>query len=123
MEKLTKKEEEIMYIIWKLKKVLVHDIIEQLTEEPKPPYSTVSSVVRILEKKGFVMHKAYGKTHEYYPAISKAKYLKGSFKSLIDRYFEGSYKQMVSFLVEQDNLNDEEAAEIQQLIDEKLKKK
>lgn len=122
MEKLTKKEEEIMYIIWKLKKVLVHDIIEELPE-PKPPYSTVSSVVRILDKKGFLTHKAYGKTHEYYPAISKAKYLKGSFKSLIDRYFEGSYKQMVSFLVEEDNLNEEEAEEIQKLIDEKLKKK
>lgn len=122
MEKLTKKEEEIMYIIWKLKKVLVHDIID-LMPEPKPPYSTVSSVVRILQKKGFVTHKAYGKTHEYYPAISKAKYLKGSFKSLIDRYFEGSYKQMVSFLVEEDNLNDDEAEEIQKLIDEKLKKK
>ncbi|MDW7692364.1 BlaI/MecI/CopY family transcriptional regulator [Flammeovirgaceae bacterium SG7u.111] len=121
METLTKKEEEIMNIIWQLENAMVRDVIKQLPE-PHPPNSTVSSVVRILEKKGFVGHKAYGKTHEYYPLISKSAYRKASFKSLMEKYFSGSYKQLVSFMV-QEELTEKEAEELNKHLEQQLKKK
>ena len=116
MEKLTKTEEKIMQILWKLKKAFVKDLIKELPE-PKPPYNTISSVVRILEKKEFIKHKAYGKTHEYYPAISKAAYKSFEFKSLISNYFEGSYKKVVSFLVNEEKLNKDDIDEIKDMIE------
>ncbi len=121
MEALTKKEEEIMNIIWQMENALVRDMIKQLPE-PHPPTSTISSVVRILEKKGFVGHKAYGKTHEYYPLISKSAYRKASLKRLMGQYFSGSYKQLVSFIV-QEELSEQEAEELSEYLDQKLKKK
>ncbi len=104
MQQLTKAEEQIMHIIWQRQKCLVRDIIEDLGE-PDIPHSTVSSVVRILEKKGFVGHKAYGKTHEYFPLIEKEQYTKSGLKEWIGNYFNGSPKQLVSFLVEENQLN------------------
>lgn len=101
---LTKAEEDIMQIIWKLESCLVRDIIDHLGQ-PDIPHSTVSSVVRILERKGFVSHKAYGKTHEYRPLISKETYAQQNVKSLLQKYFGGSPKQLVSFMVEQNNLD------------------
>lgn len=101
---LTKAEEDIMQIIWKLESCLVRDIIDHLGQ-PDIPHSTISSVVRILERKGFVSHKAYGKTHEYRPLISKDAYAKENVKSLLQKYFGNSPKQLVSFLVEQNNLD------------------
>ena len=76
MEELTKAEERIMQIFWKLKKAFVKDILNQLPDEPKPPYNTISSVIRILTSKGYLKYKAYGKTYEYYPAIDKSEYRK-----------------------------------------------
>lgn len=104
IEKLTKAEEEIMHIIWQLERCLVRDIINELDKEDIP-HSTVSSVVRILEKKGFVDHKAYGKTHEYFPIISKEQYASQSVKNVLERFFSGSPKQLVSFLVEKENMD------------------
>lgn len=104
MQQLTKAEEQMMHIIWQRQKCLVRDIIEDLGE-PDIPHSTVSSVVRILEKKGFVGHKAYGKTHEYFPLIEKEQYTKSGLKEWIGNYFNGSPKQLVSFLVEENQLN------------------
>src|ERR1044072_85806 len=101
---LTKAEEEIMQIIWKLERCLVRDIIDNLGD-PDIPHSTVSSVVRILEKKGFVDHKAYGKTHEYFPIISKEEYARFNVKGLIEKYFGGSPRQLVNFLVKGDDLD------------------
>ncbi len=103
MQKLTKAEEEIMQIIWDKEKCLVKDIIDTLGQ-PDIPHSTVSSVVRILEKKGFVSHKAYGKTHEYFPIIKKEEYTKATLNNWIGNYFNGSPKQLVSFLVEENQL-------------------
>ena len=80
MEELTKTEERIMQVLWKLKKAFVKDIIDALPDDPKPPYNTISSVVRLLEKKGYVGYKAYGKTYEYFPLISKLEYRKAFFK-------------------------------------------
>lgn len=104
MQSLTKAEEQVMQIIWQKEKCLVRDIIEELGD-PDIPHSTVSSVVRILEKKGFVGHKAYGKTHEYYPLIAKEDYTKSGLKQWIGNYFDGSPRQLVSFLVEENQLN------------------
>lgn len=117
---LTKAEEEIMHIIWQIQPCLVRDIIDHLGD-PDMPHSTVSSVVRILERKGFVTHKAYGKTHEYYPVITKEEYAKQGVTSLLDKYFGGSPKQLVSFLVKSDNLNLKELNELLKSIDKPKK--
>ncbi|OGX89235.1 CopY family transcriptional repressor [Hymenobacter lapidarius] len=101
MEELTKTEERIMQALWKLKKAFVKDVIEHLSDEPKPPYNTVSSVVRILERKGYVGFKAYGKTYEYFPLISKTEYRAASLKRMLTQYFDNSPTALVSFMVEE----------------------
>lgn len=103
MQKLTKAEEEIMQMFWDKGPSLVSALIDEMPE-PKPPHSSVSSIVRILEKKGFIDHKAYGKTYEYFPIIEKQEYTRFSLKKLISNYFEGSVNQLVSFLVEENDL-------------------
>lgn len=118
MEQLTQTEERIMQVLWKLKSAFVKDVIAELPE-PKPPYNTVSSVIRLLEKKGFVSHKAYGKTYEYFPAIKKKDYSKLTFKKMLGGYFENSYKSLVSFIVEEESLSDHEIQELEKLIAEK----
>lgn len=115
---LTKAEEEIMQIIWEIHPCLVRDIIDKLGD-PDIPHSTVSSVVRILERKGFLTHKAYGKTHEYYPAISKEEYAQQGVKSLLEKYFSGSPKQLVSFLVRSDDISLKELNDIMKIIHKK----
>lgn len=123
MKSLTKAEEEIMQVLWELEKGFVKDIIEQLPE-PKPAYNTVSTIVRILEKKGFVDHNAYGKTHEYYPLISKEEYSQKFLKNFVSGYFENSYQQLVSFFTRKENLSLKEIEDIMQILErEKQKKK
>lgn len=121
MKKLTKAEEQIMHILWELGKGFVRDVIKHLPQ-PKPAYNTVSTIVRILEKKGFVSHKAYGKTHEYYPAITKDEYTKAYLKSIMKNYFSNSFKEMVSFFASEENMNIEELEEIRKMIGEEIKK-
>jgi len=111
MEKLTKAEDQIMRIIWKLEKCLVRDIIEELGD-PDIPHSTVSSVVRILEKKNFVNHKAYGRTYEYFPIVSKEEYSKKEITGFLGKYFKGSAKRMVSFLVKEKDLSLKDLSEV-----------
>ena len=118
---LTKAEEEIMQIIWRLERCLVRDIIDQLGQ-PDIPHRTVSSVVRILEKKVFVNHTAYGKTHEYIAVLSKEEYAQQNVKSLISKYFGGSPKQLVSFLVQENNLDLKELNELMQSLNKSKKK-
>jgi predicted transcriptional regulator len=113
---LTKAEEEVMQIIWHLGRCLVKDIIDQLGD-PDMPHSTVSSVVRILEKKGFVDHKAYGKTHEYFPIVTKEAYAHHGVSSLMEKYFGGSPKKLVSFLVQSENINLKELNDLMKTID------
>ena len=124
MEDLTAKEEEVMQVIWNLEKALVRDIMERLPNKNQP-YTTVASIVRILEKKGFVGHKPYGKTHEYFPLISKAEYRKRKFKGLITHYFDNSVESVVSFLAKEEKLRPKEFEELTKLIakeSENLKK-
>lgn len=111
MQKLTKAEEDIMYHIWKLGRCTVSQIIDELGE-PRSPHSTISSIVRILEQKGFLNHKAYGRTYEYFPIVEKKDYTKKSVGSLVKNYFDGSVSNLVSFLVEEENLSQEDVNEI-----------
>lgn len=122
MEQLNHSEENIMRILWDLNEGVIHDIIERIPE-PKPPYTTVSSIVRLLEKKGFIDHKAYGKTHVYFPAIGKEDYAKKSFSNLVKHYFHGSPKNVVSFMVQENVLQPDEVDELRQLIDSYYSKK
>jgi BlaI family penicillinase repressor len=116
MEELTKAEERIMQVMWKLQKAFVKDIIDELDDEPKPPYNTISSIVRLLEKKGYVAYKAYGKTYEYYPAISKEDYTKTTFTKLFSGYFDNSPASLLSFMVKEEKLSEKDIAELTELI-------
>jgi predicted transcriptional regulator len=116
LQTLTKAEEEVMQIIWDLGKCLVRDIIERLGD-PDMPHSTVSSVVRILEKKGFVDHKAYGKTYEYFPVVSKEEYAEQGVKGLVEKYFGGSPRMLVSYLVKSKDLNLNELNDLMKSLD------
>jgi predicted transcriptional regulator len=119
LKELTKAEDQVMQILWKLEKAFVKDIVEQMPE-PKPAYNTVSTIVRILENKGFVEHKVYGKTHEYSPAISREKYTKFYLNNMIKGYFDGSFQNLVSFFARENKLN---ANDIQKLLSEIKKDK
>jgi len=116
MKKLTKVEEEIMHIIWRLERCLVSDIIKDLEsvkkDDKKIPHSTISSIVRILQEKGFVSFKAYGRTHEYFPIIEKKDYSKQSLKKLVSDYFNGSMDELVSFMVKEKDLNVKDLTEL-----------
>ena len=118
MEELTKAEERIMQVFWKLKKAFVKDVIEELPDDPKPPYNTISSVIRILEKKGYLGYKAYGKTYEYYPAVSKAEYRKMYIQKLLSGYFDNSPASLLSFIVKEENLSEEEIEKLKAMIDQ-----
>lgn len=119
MKELTKGEEQIMQILWELEKGFVNDIIERMPE-PKPAYNTVSTLIRILEKKGIVDHKSFGKTHEYFPLISKEQYTKGFMKGFLKNYFSDSYKNMVSFFSKNENLSAKEIEDIIQILQDQL---
>jgi len=117
MEELTKVEERVMKMMWKLKKAFVKDIIEELPDDPKPPYNTISSVIRILVSKGYIKYKAYGKTYEYFPAISKAEYRKVRIQKLMAGYFGNSPASLVSHIVNEEKLSKEEIKQLKALIE------
>jgi len=121
MKQLTKAEEQIMHILWDMERGFVKDIIEHLPD-PKPAYNTVSTIVRILEKKGFVGHKSYGNSHEYFPTIKKEEYTKAYLKSFVSNYFSDSYSEMVSFFTKDKNMSLEELEEIKNMIIEEIDK-
>ena len=114
MTQLTKAEEEIMHIIWRLERCIVSDILREIKADSgnEPPQSTISSIVRILERKGFLSHKAYGRTYEYFPIISKEEYTKTTLNKLVSNYFEGSMSNLVSFLVKQENIDVDELSDL-----------
>ena len=116
MEELTKTEERVMQVMWKLKTAFVKDIIDALPDDPKPPYNTISSVVRLLEKKGYVGYKAYGKTYEYFALISKSTYRKVSFKKMLAGYFDDSPTTLLSFMAKEENLSADDIKKIQDII-------
>jgi BlaI family transcriptional regulator, penicillinase repressor len=121
IKELTKAEEQIMQVLWDLGKGFVKDVLTQLPE-PKPAYNTVSTIIRILETKGFIDHEAFGKSHRYFPVITKEEYKSFATEKLLNGYFSNSVENMFSFFVKEKKLDLKEADEIMKLI-EKLKKK
>jgi BlaI family transcriptional regulator, penicillinase repressor len=116
LRELTRAEEEVMQILWEKQPAFVKDILEQFPE-PRPAYNTVSTIVRILEQKGFVGHKAYGKTHEYFSLVSKEEYKSFATGKLMESYFENSVEEMFSFFVREKKIDVKEADEILRMID------
>ena len=116
METLTKYEEALMRIFWNLKRALVRDVLNELPD-PKPPYTTLASNIKLLEKKGFLNHKTYGNILEYFPTISQSDYRKTSFNELVEDYFEGSVENVLSFMVKEKGLSEKDMEELQKLID------
>jgi predicted transcriptional regulator len=121
MKELTRAEEQVMFILWKIRRGFVKDILDRM-DDPRPAYNTVSTVVRILERKNFVGHKAYGKSHEYYPRISKKEYTRKYLKGFVRDYFSDSYASLASFFTSEEGLSITEMEEIKQIIDEGIKK-
>lgn len=115
MQKLTSKEEEVMRALWKLEKAFVKEILPELEEELH--YNTVSTIVRNLEEKNFVSHQAFGKTHQYFPLINQEEYSKTVVNSTTQKFFEGSYKNLVSFFAKEEKISTEELREIIDLIE------
>ena len=103
MKELTKAEEQIMQVIWNLDKAFVREIIAKLPE-PKPAYNTVSTIVRILEEKGFVSHEVFGKSHRYYALVSKPDYRKFAAGKLVKSYFGGKVENLLSYFAKEKNL-------------------
>lgn len=122
MKELTKAEEQVMQILWEINEGVVHDIIKELPE-PKPAYNTISTIIRILETKGFVQHKAYGRTYVYSPKVDKSDYTKFSMNKLMNGYFSGSFKNMVSFFAKENNMNVNDLDELIKLAKDDINEK
>ena len=121
MKKLTHAEEEVMQILWELGSGFVKDVIERMPA-PKPPYNTVSTVIRVLEKKEFISHRQYGNTYEYFPLVTRDEYAKVHFKGFLSDYFNNSFPKMAAFFARENNLSLKELEEIMRLTEEELKK-
>ncbi len=122
MKDLTKSEEQIMQILWKLEKAFVNEVIGKFPE-PKPAYNTVSTIIRILETKGFVSHAAFGKTHQYFPIVSKDDYSSSSLNKLITNYFDNSYQNLVSFFSKDKEISVDELEAMKKMIESELNNK
>lgn len=117
LKKLTRKEEEIMQVLWKLEKAFVNDILDELPD-PKPHRNTVSTVVRNLQDKGYVAHEAFGPTHRYYPKVAKAAYRSEFLDKVLDNYFDRSYKSLVAYFAKKEKISRKDLEEILRMIDE-----
>ena len=121
-KELTKAELEVMQILWKLKKAFVGDILDRMVE-PKPAYNTVSTVVRLLEKKGVVGHESFGKSHRYYPLVDKETYADSYVRRVMGNFFDGSLSNLVSFFTEREDLSLAESETENRLAEEALRKR
>ena len=122
IKELTKAEDQVMQILWKLEKAFVKEMIDYF-DEPKPAYNTVSTIIRILEKKGFVAYNDYGKTYQYYPLISKTEYKSQYLNNFIDNYFENSYHEFASFFTGKKDVSLKELEKMKELIENEIKLK
>jgi len=122
VKELTRAEEQVMQILWKLEKGFVKDVVEKFPA-PKPAYNTVSTIIRILVKKGFISYKEYGNTYEYYPVISREDYTSVYLGNFVNSYFNSSYKSLVSFFTSADNISVKELEEMKQMVELEIKKK
>lgn len=121
MKELTKAEEQVMQYLWELEKGFLKDIVDRFPE-PKPAYTTISTVIRVLVNKKFIAYNAYGKIHEYYPLISKSEYFKNQFKGIIKNFFNDSVGKFASFFTNENNLDLTELEEIRELIEKRIRK-
>ena len=121
IKELTKAEEQVMQILWQLNEAIVKDIVAVMPD-PKPAYNTVSTVVRVLEGKGFINHKAYGNSHVYFPIVEETDYKKFTFDKMMKNYFSNSYQSLVSFIADEKKLGLKELDELAELL-ENLKNK
>jgi BlaI family penicillinase repressor len=121
MRELTRAEEQVMQVLWKIKRGFVKDVLEHFND-PKPAYNTISTIIRILQDKGFVSHKAYGRTHEYYPVISRDEYSKSHLNSFVNNYFSNSFGKMVSFFAKEKEISMKEMEEIMKIMDGEVRK-
>jgi BlaI family transcriptional regulator, penicillinase repressor len=120
MKQLTKAEEQVMLFLWKLNEAVVKDIVEQF-DEPRPAYTTVATVLKVLEKKGFVTHRSVGNTHVFHPLVSKKDYSAYQFKSLLEDYFHGSFPKLATFFIRENNLSISELEELLKTAERELK--
>ena len=119
MKELTKAEEQVMQCIWKLEKAFLKNIVDQFPE-PKPAYTTISTVIRVLVKKGFLAYNTYSKVHEYYPLVSKDEYFHHHFKGIIKTFFNGSVANFASFFTEGEDISITELEKIRKLVEQKI---
>ena len=122
IKELTRAEEEVMQVLWKLKKGFVKEILEKF-DDPKPAYSTISTIIRILQEKGFVGYKAFGRTYQYFPVITKDDYRKTQMGNFVKEYFGNSYQKMVSFFAREDAITVKDLEEVMELIKKEQIKK
>ncbi|MDB4926576.1 BlaI/MecI/CopY family transcriptional regulator [Mucilaginibacter sp.] len=115
MQKLAKREEQIMQVIWTLDKAFIKEIIQELPE-PKPHYNSVATMVKILEEKGFLSHETIGNIYQYYPTISKEEYQKHAMKDIVSQYFDNSYSRMLAFFAKEQKLTESELNDIINII-------
>ncbi len=120
MERLTKAEEQVMQVLWKLGPSFVKDVVAAMPR-PRPAVTTVSTIVRILEEKGYVGHVAFGRSHRYHALLNKDLYGQGNAKRLLKDYFEGSPRQLLSHFIEREELDAQELEELLKLIQAKKK--
>ena len=121
MEELTKAQEEILLVLWDIQEGAVADVVEKLAE-PKPAYTTVATVIKVLEKKNYVAHRKYGNIHVYYPVVTKKAYAKHVLKDAYKGLFNNSINQLVSFFVKEKDVPVSELEELKKLIDQEIKK-
>jgi len=115
MQKLAAREEQIMLILWRLEKAFVKEIVEKFPE-PKPHYNSISTLVRILEEKGFIGHTAFGRTHQYHPLISQEQYTNQEVEDVVDKYFDNSFQKMISHFAKEEKVSSAELEEILKMI-------
>jgi len=121
MKELTKAEEQVMHYIWKLEKCFLKDIVDMFPE-PKPAYTTISTVIRVLVSKKFIDYHTYGKIHEYYPLVSKTDYFRAYFKGVVKNFFSGSVSSFASFFTNDEDLSLTELEKMKKLIEQKINK-
>lgn len=121
MKEITKAQQEILQILWEIGEGVVNDIIDRLPN-PKPAYNTVSTVVRVLEKKGYVGHKAIGKTHIYYPLVKEGEFAKHQLKGFLKNHFGNSIKKMVTFFANEEKISLNELEDLRKLVEQEIKK-
>ena len=121
MKELSEQEVRIMRILWKMGQGLIRDVLDEFPE-PKPPYTTLASTIRLLEKKGYLTHKVYGTVHMYIPTISQEDYSKKSINHMVKHFFEGSVGNFLSFMVKEKKISKDEIDDLQKMIDDYEKK-